>query len=1253
MSPRRTRADRNLEDGPPATPPHESADLQPDDRSSFVRTRLASGTALAEGRLRIVRTIGQGNSGILYEARDAERGCHVALKQLRLRGPEAVYALKNEFRALRDVSHPNLIRLHELFAEHDQCFFTMDLVDGDPFDWWVRPDDQFSECRLRPALAQLVAAVSAIHESGKLHRDLKPSNVLVTQDGRVVVLDFGLVADAAAGGIGQTLPESSLYGTPAYMAPELALGSPPSAAIDLYAIGVMLFEALTGKLPFEGDSYSVLFAKQAKAVELPSDLARDVPADLRELCLRLLAREPSLRPPLQALHAALAVPALAAPRSETLKPSGLVGRSEELRQLAAAYDVALGGRLSVVMLAGESGIGKTALCDQFLKRMQAEAHALVLAGRCYERESLPFKAIDPLIDELTRCLRRMTPEAAASLLPRDAAALVQLFPVLGRVHVFDHSPARHVGEPRELQRTAFVALIELLSRLRDRGPLIIHVDDLQWTDADSVAFLRYLFVNSEAPPLLFIGSHRDGSADNRLLQSILEAARSNRACRVTGMHLAPLAAAEAELLARRLLRSDDAAAEQLAKAVALESQGSPFFVGELARFTDTAGARPPERLSLTSLLSARFEPLSPRARSLLEVVALAGCPLPVEIAMAAAHADYAEVDAMLQTRWLRFCAPISARSVECFHDRIRESISAGLTESRGQLHYVSLAAALAASTLSDPELMCRFLEGAGDRVGAAQQAVLAAETAANGFAFEHAANLYARALELGAFDAQQLLALTAKLGLALENAGHGLRAAQAYERASSLCVGAASLDYRRRAAEQLLATGNVIQGGTLLRAVCNELSMDLPLTNHAALLATARTRILLRLRSRQLDRDPPRSATPREAMQLKAARSAVTGLIGCLPLPAYAIAGQYLLQAMQSGDLAHRVRAMGFNAFLRSILDPNDAQAAGLLARIEALVARDGAAELSGFSSLMHGTSAYNWNRFSEARRHLARCLDRLRGCVGVEWEVDAAHVYDQLSAHHAGDHADIARTTPSLIEDAFRRGRLWAGSMLSGYAGTPAWLLADDANGYRVILRAARRQWHEQLEQQQWPDYVLAIGEAYVDVYSGDPGTAWARLDRERHKRAGALFKIAGAGQRWIEVHHGRCAAAALGAPGRPQGDPRALAASLERCRKDLARHPSEAWCGFAMMFEGALAAHAGQPERALSALQRSVAHLEAAGLTLSAAAASRRVGQLLGGDRGRQILAAGDALMQAQSVSNPEAMTELYCPGYRRTAG
>ena len=154
----------------------------------------ASGqTRCSTGGCASSRRIGEGGMGVVYEAFDAQRRGSVALKTLSRLDAGSVYRLKNEFRALADVSHPNLCRLHELFSEGGQWFFTMELVEGERFDRWVRPGRRRStEARLRAALPQLCAAIAAIHAAGKLHRDLKPSNVLVTHEGRVVVLDFGL-----------------------------------------------------------------------------------------------------------------------------------------------------------------------------------------------------------------------------------------------------------------------------------------------------------------------------------------------------------------------------------------------------------------------------------------------------------------------------------------------------------------------------------------------------------------------------------------------------------------------------------------------------------------------------------------------------------------------------------------------------------------------------------------------------------------------------------------------------------------------------------------------------------------------------------------------------------------------------------------------------------------------------------------------------------------------------------------------------
>jgi eukaryotic-like serine/threonine-protein kinase len=1276
MAKRRTRASEDASLGGPATADtalsmsiEGALELRSDVRLTLGPT-LAPGTKLAGGRLQIKRMLGRGGTGILYQASDAVRGCDVALKQLRYRGPDALYALKLEFRALRDVDHPNLVRLHELFADDNGCYFTMDLVLGVTFERWVRPEGRFDEGRLRPALEQLLEAVSVIHEAGKLHRDLKPSNVLVTHAGHVIVLDFGLVADLEPRAPERTyddsetlLPSTALTGTPAYMAPELGYGVPPSAASDLYAIGVMLFEALTGKLPYVGSGYSLLVAKREQAAALPADVDPAIPEELRALCLSLLEREPSARPALEALRASLRVPTRPSsrvPRGDSAGVPAMIGRDRELAQLQAAYARTLSGQLTVVMLAGESGIGKTTLCEQFLRRVQQERSALVLAGRCYERESLPFKAIDPLVDELSRQLRGLPENVQASLVPHDVGALVQLFPVLGRVPAFAQAHASTFADPRELQRTAFAALVALWSRLRERGPLVIYVDDLQWTDADSVTFLRYLFINPEAPPLLFVGSHRGQASDaavtnnNKLLLRVLEAARSNRTCAVDSLQLGPLSAAQAEQLAARILpeSAHDAAAE-----IARESHGSPFFVAELARFAAESHASELSQLSLGEVLRARSEQLPERAQRLLEVVALVGCPLPVDVALAASGAGHSEIDGLREARWVRVSASVAVRSVECFHDRIRETFAARLSPQRTQTYYEALADALLASAQADPELMCRFLEGAGERAAAAEQAVLAAELATEALAFEHAASLYKRALQLGSFDRDTQLRLTSALALALENAGLGVASADAYELAAGLTTGDRRRDFQRRAAEQLLAMGHLARGNALMSEVCRELGLQLPLSTSAAVVATVRSRVLLRARRRHMDREPARAPNALEAMQLRAARSAVTGLVGYMPLQASAINGIYLLQAMQLSDPGHRVHAEGFSAFLMSMLDPDDRNVAVYLARIAAIGSRETGPELSGFSALMHGTSAYNWNRFSEGRRHLGRCLSTLRGSIGVEWELDAANVYDQLCALHAGDHADIARTTPALIEEAFRRGRRWAGSMLSGFSGSPTWLLPDDTDGYRRALAHARQGWESQ-ETLRWPDYVLMIGEAYLAIYSGEAYPAYLQLEGARGStaslvggaRSGAGIKVRGNSARWILVHKGRCAASALDdARGMRSVDTPALIATLQRCSRKLQGFSGQLWQGFGAMFEGVLAAQRGDRAASLLALQRSLAHFEVDGLAMHVAAARRRVGQMLGGARGAELAAAGDAYMLSQSAVNLEATTELHCPGYR----
>ena len=260
-----------------------------------------------------------------------------------------------------------------------------------------------------------------------------------------MLLDFGLVAEQGFDGRHHST-EDHILGTAAYMAPEQAAGLPVSSAADWYSVGVMLFEALTGRLPFLGGMLTVLLDKQTIEPPAPSDLAPDLPEDLNTLCVDLLRRRPDERPSGQEVIRRLGgegsdqkrlsisdAEVLCPPSASPGRGLSLVGRRRHRQALDLALAEMIGGRTVVLYLHGPSGAGKTALLMSFLDERIEKGDAVVLAGRCYERESVPYKALDSLIDSLGRHLRNLPAAEVAAILPRDMASLARVFPGLRQV----------------------------------------------------------------------------------------------------------------------------------------------------------------------------------------------------------------------------------------------------------------------------------------------------------------------------------------------------------------------------------------------------------------------------------------------------------------------------------------------------------------------------------------------------------------------------------------------------------------------------------------------------------------------------------------------------------------------------------------------------------------------------------------------------------------------------------------------------
>ena len=665
--------------------------------------------------------------GVVYEAEDRERGGRVAVKTLRSVDPEGLLRFKREFRTLARLSHPHLVQLYELVNEGDEWFFTMELLDGVSFLHWVRgtvprsssappPVSDRSKAttltaedetwvgepesgsrtpavasrrfhqppadldRLRQGLIELVEGLGALHHAGHVHRDVKPSNVLVTKDNRVVVLDFGIIAVAGSlrdGG------RAGVVGTPAYMAPEQSAGGAVLPAADFYSVGVILFEALTGVRPFEGSGDFVLHSKRLEAAPPVLQLAPNSPPALAELCDRLLSRSPAERPERPEILSMLG--AGSTPSAASDIGDLVVGRSEPLLALRRSFDAVRDGVARTVFVSGESGIGKSCLVEEFLR--EVEGRALVLRGRCFERESVPYKALDDLVDALAATLRARGKSAIRDLLPDDFSAAAILFPVLDRLVRDSVAPAQgDIGDREELQRRAFASLHALLSRLADEAPVVIFVDDLQWGDLASVPFLSDLIVSAPRA-VLFLATYR--SEDRRSSPVLLRLLDSHRESddAFEDLTLGPLSESQLNRLATRSVGvSPD---ESTLRRCVEESRGRPYFLQELLRWTVASGSTD-RAVDLDDVIRARAERLEASAMSVLRVLALAGRPISWALAERVADVRSSRAQAASELRAGRFIRATGDGPddrVQTYHDRVREAVAGSVDpEHASEIH---------------------------------------------------------------------------------------------------------------------------------------------------------------------------------------------------------------------------------------------------------------------------------------------------------------------------------------------------------------------------------------------------------------------------------------------------------------------------------------------------------------------------------------------------------------------------------------
>jgi len=1208
------------------------------------------GSRLAGGRYELRRLLGSGSMGRVFVASDAELGRDVALKMLHATQPDELFHLKQEFRALADLRHPNLVALHDLVVESGAPFFTMELLAGDDLVTYVAggaaPLDRLSSeraARVLSVLPQLLDGLEALHATGRLHRDIKPGNILITPDGRVVLIDFGL---ATVPNLVPGAHDTILGGTFAYMAPELLQGLRPTAASDCYALGASLYHALTGSAPPPPVNLQRNAPHPAAVVA--------VPAELDELVAALLHADPTRRARLADARQRLALTAPShvprfAPSAAALWEAPFVDREESLAALDGALADVRAGKPVTMRIDGPSGIGKSALVRHFLSRA-SDASTRILTARCYPHETVPFNALDGIIDGLSEVLAEGA--ELEPLAPTGVAALLRLFPVLGRVPSLADSAAQGAppSEPEQARRLAFQTLRGVLGQLARARPLIVWIDDLQWGDADSAVFLRQLAHGRDTPPLLVLLTYRGAEWEE---SAVAQALREDGQPLGRIISLAPLPASEAHALAAALLRGTTHGDGTAAAAIARESGGNPFLLCEMARYCAAGGASTPAGApgtaplpaSIAEIVAWRLRTLDAEAHRLLAAVAVAGGPCRRTVAARAATLRAAGGEAVTALRnecLLRHSSGGDDSLLETFHDRIREAVVEALPAADRRGLHLGLAAALEQESDTDPIVLVEHYREGGDDARAARNAVAAAERAYAALAFEQAARLYDFALSVEPPPVARWRLLRGRAD-ALAQAGRGSEAGTTYRDAARELAArepeAAAVDeLTRLAAEQLLRSGNIDEGTGELRAALRAVGEPYPATPFRAGLDLLRHRARLMLRGfgyrPRSEADVP-AATLR---RLDALWSAAVGLVWADSIRSAAFHGRHTRLALDAGEPTRVVRALCTEAVFHAAITARWAErrAAHALAEAEALSSTLDTPQAAGLTAVCTAGWSYFRGHFRTAWTESERAEHILRTrCTGVAWELTNVHIFGNWSLAHLGDLPRLRTRMPELLERARERDDLLAYCCLLGGLPTSMHLLgAGDVDGARAAVREALTKWPTR--DFQLANYFGLVSATLADLYAGDAARARRRVeDAAATVRAVRLLDFRLVRVEFLQLS-ARCAIAAMATdrtlPSAARGR---LATRVAKTIAEVGR-AGMPWCApLAAALEASRAAALGDVPRTVAALRQAVTGFDSADMGLWSAAARHQAGD-----------SDGTAALKTAGVVDPDRYAEMLIP-------
>ncbi len=1194
--------------------------------------------------------LGSGEFGLVYAVTDHLRQELVAAKVLRRVEPGALARFKQEFRALADIRHPNLVRVMELHAAPNGAwFFTMERVSGeDPLTWLKRPQyaggavltyepaslpetnsqpdsydagppnppptlNELDPHAVRAVFHQLVTGIGALHAAGFMHRDLKPSNVLVQPDGRVIVLDFGV-----ARSLEDDRSRYSTAGTPRYMAPERWRGQPHGPASDWYALGVMLHEVLYGAAPCQTDA------------ALP-DLPPTAHAGLRAICARLLAPSAADRPSHLELLAAFAAEVV--PEAPRRMPARLfVGRLAERQQLVDAMTQARAGARRTRMVLGPSGVGKSTLVRRALRDLRAEGPVVALAGRCHEHETLPFKALDGVIDALARHLDSLPADAARAVLPRHTQELAQVFPALRQVPAVSAWPAtRLVEEPIEVRRRAFRALADLLGSLNDRAPVVLFIDDLQWGDEASAHLLIDVLSGLDAPAVLVIGACRTDERQDSPFMRVWDAWTADDPRAHGDVEVGRLTSDESLALSRHLLGDEGNDGDAWASTVAAESVGSPMLVEELVR-----AGRDGAPAGLKEVIGRRLDALSSAHLEVLYAVATAQRPLLRELLWDATDLGdtaWAVVDDLVDARLL-LRRPIGGRpALEVRHDRYREVVAARLAPEEARRVQRALADAGARQGAEADWVAARY-EMAGCVEQALPHARRAAEEALASLSLERAAELFAQALRCtppGDVTRGPLLEAQAN---ALALVGRSAEASLLYLDAAE--VHPDPLRMRYKASIQQMFCGQTEAGVTQLRGVSEALGVGWPRRPWQAAAGMVWTSFrMLGWRAPAPALTGPAELPPTGVSPVELCWEACQALSSSDWIRGAWFAAQGAHHAMRSGDPVRIARSM---AWLGSQVQPfSSRQSERALELAKRIATTHPHPELLAVIDIVEATRWLTSGEFAPAAPLFDRCIERLQTCEGSAWLGMLARSLQGETLIHLGELPRLRLLIDSAQHRYWELGNLH-GAQVVRLQEAVLRMSDDQPDRAHVLL--------ERVDQENTKEgfFYLHYGQmenaARLSLYQGDlEGAARGLMERWPRMMASGIAWVPSVASRAWSVR-GNIEAARLAASHGTDASARAV---VREALSKLARTSAPVAVAEHRQLSGALAAAEGRRADAVRLATEAAACFRGNHQHLRAAIAAR----------GAAIVGEGDTdaaarAVAALAISAPAAWSRAFSPAF-----